>query len=53
MGDCLRLVPGQCLRRYIAQELKENGADVVFPDWGSHTIEDLDKWCAAKQAGTL
>jgi|EP00670_Eutreptiella_braarudii_P000504 beta-phosphoglucomutase family hydrolase len=35
------------------KELKENGADIVFPDWGSNTIEDLDKWVAAKKAGTL
>lgn len=35
------------------QELKDNGADVVFADWGDHTIEDLDKWCALKKEGKL
>jgi len=40
-------------REHNEAELKASGADVVFPDWGDHTIADLDRWCAEKKAGTL
>ena len=37
-------------REHNEDELRSAGADVVFDDWGNHTLRDLDRWVAGKQA---
>ena len=37
-------------REHNEDELRSAGADVVFDDWGNHTLRDLDRWMAGKRA---